>query len=69
MTTILDALYRCSGNGCPSREICRRHPTAGERRDPLRVMTALWVRRPRQAAACDQYVPRDCDEPEYGHAA
>lgn len=62
----LNDLYRCVGIGCPSKEICRRYPMVGEFSPDRVVMTALYVRQPTDAAACDEYQERDA---EVKHAA
>ena len=56
---LLNDQSRCPGTGCPSKEICRRFPTAGDDFPERAVMTALYVRRPANAAACDEYLERD----------
>lgn len=64
---LLNDMSRCPGSGCPSKEICRRYPGAGERLKPGQVMAALYARREADAAACSEYLER---EPEEGdHAA
>lgn len=63
---LLDDMSRCPGTGCPARELCRRFPAPGERLPAPAVMTALYVSRAPDAAACDQFLERDAEVP---HAA
>lgn len=56
---LLNDESRCAGTDCPSQEICRRCPQPGEPSSGQTLMTALFVRREKGAAACDQYLESD----------
>lgn len=64
---LLNLLFRCPGNGCPSKEICRRYQRPAERLLPNQVRAALFARRADDAAACREYLERESEEGD--HAA